>query len=118
MDTATVQVPDEEGTEARAILGDKNATFFSMVHSVPGSYTPVSVKNATFFSMVHSVPGSYTPVSVLHNIPELCSTLYFLIKKQRLPDLSTNLELVRTEASTNPGASGLKAHAQSYEPPV
>ena len=97
MDTATVQVPDEEGTEARAILGDKNATFFSMVHSVP---------------------GSYTPVSVLHNIPELCSTLYFLIKKQRLPDLSTNLELVRTEASTNPGTSGLKAHAQSYKPPV
>ena len=76
VDTAIVQVPVEEGTEARAILGDKNATFFSMVHSVP---------------------GSCTPVSVLHNIPELCSTLYFLIKKQRLPDLSTNLELVRAE---------------------
>ena len=29
MDTAIVQVPDEEeGTEARAILGDKNAAFF------------------------------------------------------------------------------------------
>ena len=78
MHTAIVQVPDaEEGIKARAILSDKNAAFFSMAHSVP---------------------GFCNPVSVLHNIPELCSTLHFLTRKQRLPDLSTNLELVRAES--------------------
>lgn len=37
-------------------------------------------------------------VSFLHNSPELCSTLPFLIRKGKQLDLSTNPEPVRVES--------------------